>query len=460
MHTKSFIYLCFILLSHALFSQNNTRLFSQKEVLEDLEYLYQTLPKVHRNLFAYTDRKSFDATYRSIKKSITKDSFNLLEVTNLLQPLISSVKNGHTEIPFPGQSYREYAYAEGTLFPLEIAFEDDKCLVRKNFSNNKDIKIGAEVLSVNGRPMGKILQALYPHVSAERMYFKLAKMEFYSFPRLYWQVFGQEDEFNVEIRTDGITKKYVLKAINLIQDYENKREEVLNAQMKLDFIASTAYLNPGSFGGDEMKYRTFIDSAFATILEMKSKNLIIDLKNNSGGNDPFSDYLISYIADRPFSWSSAFSLKTSLLLKDHARNNNDTTSRFFQEILNRPNGEVFEYRFDDYQPQAPEKRFKGKVYVLVNRQSHSQSTVAASQIQDYKFGTIVGEETGEYPSLYASQFKYPLPNTNIVVSVSKGHMIRVNESTKQEGVIPDILIKDHLRDEKDEILEGLLKMIH
>ncbi len=99
----------------------------------------------------------------------------------------------------------------------------------------------------------------------------------------------------------------------------------------------------------------------------------------------------------------------------------------------------------------------GKVYVLVNRQSHSQTTVTAAQIQDYGFATIVGEETGEYPSLYASIFQFKLPNTQIPVNVSKGKIVRVNGSTVEAGVIPDIYIKDHLLDEEDEILEGLLQ---
>jgi C-terminal processing protease CtpA/Prc len=127
--------------------------------------------------------------------------------------------------------------------------------------------------------------------------------------------------------------------------------------------------------------------------------------------------------------------------------------------LTHKDGEIYSYEFDDYQPQPEERRFNGKVYVLVNRQSHSQSAVTASQIQDYGFGTIVGEQTGDYPSLYASVFRYQLPNTGITVQVSKGYMVRVNGSTKEEGVIPDIYIKDHLLDENDEILDGLLEKI-
>ena len=174
---------------------------------------------------------------------------------------------------------------------------------------------------------------------------------------------------------------------------------------------------------------------------------------NNSLNDAHCN-LYAYTSDEPFKWNSEFTLKTSKFLKEHSRKHNDTTSTYFQKILAHKNGEIYNYEFDDYQPQPKQKRFNGEVYVLVNRQSHSQSAVTASQIQDYKFGTIVGEETGDFPTLYASQFQYTLPNTGIVVKVSKGQIVRVNGSKKPEGVIPDMMIRDHLLDDVTDISGG------
>ena len=437
-----------------------SRQFSKTEVLSDLKTLSESLKDAHYNLYAYTPKEEFDRNYNSVKNSIEKDSFNLLEATSIFQSVISKVNNGHTEIGFPGQSYMENAYAGGTLFPLEIAFEYDKVLVRKNWSGNDSIEIGSEVISINGQPIEHILAKIYPLVSAERPYFKNTKIELYSFPRYYWQVFGNLDEFEVEMRSEGASEKYTLLAVSVLDGYEMKRTEVLNASMKLKFFEGSAYLNPGNFSGDEQKYQQFIDSAFAVVNERESKNLIIDLRNNGGGDDSFSDYMVSYIADKPFKWNSSFTLKTSQFLKDHVRQHYDTTQPFWQSVLSHENGEIYDYEFDAYQPQPKEKRFNGQVYVLVNRQSHSQSTVTAAQIQDYGFGTIVGEETGDYPSLYASVFRYELPLTKISVQVSKGYIVRVNGSKEERGVMPDIFIKDHLLDEEDEILDGLLNKIH
>lgn len=433
--------------------------FTKTQILSDMAYLKNTLEEAHYNLYAYTPKKEFDHNYEEVKQSVRKDSFNLLEATSLLQRIISKANNGHTEIGFPGQSYGTYAYAGGTIFPLEIAFEDGKGWVRKNWSGNDSIKVGSEILAINGQSMEQILAKIYPQLSAERPYFKNAKIELYSLPRLYWQVYGQIDSFTVELVCEGKPTKFTLKAVDVIDGYEMKRNEVIDSKMQLKFIGESAYLSPGGFGGDEAKYQQFIDSCFTQIKAQKSKNLIIDLRNNPGGNDSFSDYLVSYFADRPFTWHSHFSLKTSAVLKEHTRKHFDTTKTYFKEILAHKNGTTYEPDLDYYQPQPKAKRFMGKVYVLVNRQSHSQSTVTAAQIQDYGFGTLVGEETGEYPTLYASQFQFRLPNTGITVNLSKGYSIRVNGSTKAEGVVPDIFIKDHLLDEQDEILNGLLAQL-
>ena len=434
--------------------------FSHQEVLEDLEYLRNSLEEAHYNLFAYTTEAAFNQNFEVVKSSIGQDSLSLLEVTSLYQKVISKANNGHTEIWFPGSSYGDYAYAGGTLFPLELAFEDHKVLVRKNLSDNQEIKIGAELLSINKQPISEILDKIYPQISAERLYLKRAKIELFSFPRLYWQVYGKVADFEVQIRQDEQIQNYRLNSIPLIEGFEMKRNEVFSNTRELKFLDKAAYLKPGNFGGEEQKYQDFIDSSFSEINKNNLPFLIIDLRNNTGGDDSFSDYLVSYIADRPFKWHSEFTLKTSAILKQHVRENYDTTIAYWQRILDHEDGSIFPVAYEAYTPQTEEIRYSGKVYVLVNRQSHSQSAVTAAQIQDYGFATIVGEETGDFPSLYASRYSYKLPITGIEVMLSKGYIVRVNGSKKAEGVIPDIYIKDHLLDDKDEILEGLLKALN
>lgn len=434
--------------------------FSREDILEDLAYLKSSLQETHYSLYTYITKEAFDQNFEHVKSSIKKDSFNVLETTSLFQSVVSKVNNGHTEIPFPAASYFAYADSNGTLFPLEIAFEGGKALIRRNLSDNNSIKINSEVISINGLSINEVLNRIFRLISAERKYFKLAKLELFSFPRYYWQAFGEEKNFVVEIKQDEQLKKYELTSIDLIDGFESKRSDIFSSSRELKFLENAAYLKPGNFSGDELQFKGFIDSCFVEIRKKNAPNLIIDLRNNLGGDDILSDYMVSYIADQPFYWCSEFSLKTSSKLKAHVRANNDTTTKYSRSILAHEDGTIFPYAFDVYQPQPSDKRYLGKVYALVNRQSHSQSAVTASQMQDYKFATIVGEETGDFPSLLASQYGYNLPRTGIEVKVSKGYIVRVNGSKQPEGVMPDIYIKDHLLDENDEILDHLLDQLN
>lgn len=433
--------------------------FSQAQVLKDISNLYQSLIETHYNPYAYISNNQLKQQYQTLKSQITKPSYSLIETTKLYQQLVSSINNGHTEIDFPAASYIEYAESGGTLFPLEISLEDNKAFIRANHSTQSSIAKGAELVKINGQPINDVLKNIYPLISAERLYFKNAKLEIYTFPRYYWYAYGQQDSFTVTVSDKHAETQHTVKAINVFDEFEAKKDEILSAQQKLKFFDTVAYLNPGHFSGDETKYQQFIDTAFSKINGNGSKNLIIDLRNNGGGNDSFSDYLVAYIADKPFKWHATFSLRTSELLKQDTKANRDLTMPYWRSIMDNKTGSQYEYHFDEYQPVSPKKRYQGKVYVLINRHSHSQAAVTAAQIQDYGWGIVVGEETGDYPTLYASQFQYSLPITGITVKISKGYIVRVNGSKKQQGVIPSIAIKDHLLDKTDEILTTLLQQL-
>lgn len=437
----------------AIFSQE----FDQKSVLDDLNYLYNSLEQTHYDLYAFTTKEAFKRNFELIRSSIIADSLNLLEVTSLFQRVISKANTGHAEIDFPATVYRSYAANSGTVFPLELAFENGKAYIRRNFSRDSTLAKGSEVIQINGKQIHEILEQLYPQLSAETEYFKLAKLEFWSFPRLYWQVFGEVDSFRVQVKQNDQLSTIQLKAIPLVEEFEMKRDDVIRSSSEFKLFKNAAYIRAGNFSGDIATFKNFVDSSFEKVRDSKLNTLIIDLRNNAGGHDEFSNYLVSYIADKPFMWNSSFKVKTSALLKAHTRTHNDTTHLYFRKILDMNNGEIFSEQFEHTQPQKLQKRFTGKIYVLINRQSHSMAAVTAATIQDYKFGTLVGEETGDHPSLHASQFSYTLPLTKIRVKVPKGYLTRPNGNTNRRGVRPNIFIQDHLIDDDDEILKALLK---
>ena len=71
-------------------------------------------------------------------------------------------------------------------------------------------------------------------------------------------------------------------------------------------------------------------------------------------------------------------------------------------------------------PRNDKFRFKGNVYVLIDRFSYSNATATASIIQDYSFGILIGEETSDLPSSCGGMQAFKLPNTGIEVYFTKG----------------------------------------
>ncbi|MDO6388719.1 S41 family peptidase [Pontibacter sp. BT731] len=460
--------LCLLVLAAPghLTAQHKPIRFAATDVKVDMAYAYETLQKAHYNLYAYVSKPVYDAAYNNLLQSIRKDSLSLLETTMLMQRLLAIGNVGHCEVDFPAASYITYATQGGTVFPLELAFEDGKAFVRKSYMPDSSIKAGDQLLELNGKPIRKLQAAIHPYLSAERSYFKDAKLEFWSFPRYYWAVFGQKEKFNVKVKQAGGKRStHTLDAMTVMGYEASRGGEILKNERSFRYSEDVAYLHPGPFSSPasdgEAQFKAFVDSAFAAINTQQAKYLILDLRNNAGGHNTFSDYLIAYFADKPFRWFSAFTVKTSEVLKTQTRKQypDAIPDDYTRQILENAGGSTFAYAQTMQQPMPEARRFKGKVYVLVNRQSYSMAAVSGALIQDYGFGEIVGEETGDTPTLYAAQFSFQLPRTSVELKVPKGYIVRPNGDEKLAGLIPDHLVRDHLLDEDDEVLRYTLEKL-
>ena len=279
--------------------------FPAEAVQADLKYMYKTLEEAHYNLYAYVSKQKYDKVYKNILHSVDKDSLSLLETTKLFQKLAATGNTGHSEVDFPVQPYIAFAQNGGKVFPLELAFEDDAAYVRKNYTGNTSIAAGDQLVSIDGKTIKSIQKAIHPYLSAERPYFKNAKLEFWSFPRLYWSVFGEKAMFKIKFKkADGSTVTQTIGAIP-VMDYETLRGgEIVSSKPSFNYAGTIAYLNPGPFSSSEAdgeaKFKSFIDSVFTDINANNTQHLIIDLRNNAGGHNAYSDFLISCFADKPF----------------------------------------------------------------------------------------------------------------------------------------------------------------
>lgn len=472
---KTILLLMTLLFTQQVVGQSSEK-YSRDLLKQDLAYLYATLEKSHYNLYIHTGKKEYDAAFKKLEASIP-DSLSLLDTYRLFQPFVALSGLAHCTLDYPfGRVYGPYVQSGGKLFPLNVFIAEKRVLVKGNYSGNEGIERGDELLAINNRPMEEILTEVNRYLSGESAYLKSTVLDMISLPRMLWILEGTAENYTVRIKTKvGEVKEVRVNAIPAaeFEDLFSREEQLFQPGRTFKFIDGIAYIRPGTFMNEEAAGNTsdtetfekgeflhFIDSAFAAIHKNKADGLIIDLRNNAGGSNTFSDELLAYIADKPFRFFSEFKVKTSQVTKKFWKQVNDTSLLSLKEqILSHADGEVFSVEMPFHKPQKDSLQFKGKVLVLTNRYSYSQATVTAAMVQDYGFGTLVGEETADVPTTYGSVHQFTLPHTNIAVTYPKASIIRPSGDASSQGTVPDHRVEENIFTTEDEILEYALNLL-
>jgi len=453
--------------------------FSKKQLRHDLKYLYKTLQETHYNLYATTSKKAYDKAYWVLRQSL-KDSLTLLETYRVFQPFVALAKMGHCTTDHPFQrSYEPFLKGGGKVFPLNITIDQGKALVKTNYTTNDKIMLGSELLAINGVPIKNTLDKIYTYLAGESQYLQNTLLDMYAFPRVLWAISGSSSQYTIKLKTPaGALQELTIPAI-AGQQFEaeySKRESLFEQEREFKFLEKNiAYLRPGMFINTESdgntsktetfkkgKFLKFIEQAFTKVKQKKADKLIIDLRNNPGGSNTFSDEMLAYFAHKKFRFCSDFKVRTSEITKQYWRQVKSEAKLLLdlkEQILSHKNGERFSFDMPYHSPRVDDLTFKGDVYVLINRYSYSQATITGAMIKDYGFGTLIGETTADVATNYGSIHQFDLPHTKIAISYPKALIVRPNGNQEFKGVEPDHLVYDNLFTKKDEILEFTLNLI-
>jgi C-terminal processing protease CtpA/Prc len=159
--------------------------------------------------------------------------------------------------------------------------------------------------------------------------------------------------------------------------------------------------------------------------------------------------MIAFFATRPFRFAKQFRIKVSpaatagnqarLAELGAAGAADDTSHRLAAAYAGRKNGAVVDFPIAENAPREGE-RFQGKVFLLIDRQSYSNTANVAALVQDYGFGTLLGEETSDLATTYGAMEQFTLPRTGIAVGFPKALIVRPSGNLGARGVVPDVPI--------------------
>ena len=442
-------------------------------VRADLQELYAMLRRAHYDLYARTPRAEYDARYRESLASV-RGPMRHLDVVRLFQAFVAVGKVAHAQIGFPEAAFAAYADSGGTMFPADLRVVGGRTLVAHDYSAEPLLAPGTEVIAIDGVAVGARLARLGRYISADHRYMRDALFEF-DFPRLLWLDAGPADAFQVSVRRRGGADTTVSLRALAVRDVEPKRRAWQADYRRVASVLPEriAYLRPGPFfdaeggqvGYDGAAFATFLGTSFRQFIDAHAEDLVIDLRNNPGGDNSFSDPMVAWFADRPFRFASRYTLKASpetrraLAALAEAYPDLPAVKRLQAALRGASDGARVPFEVQEVQPRR-DSAFAGRVWVLINRHTYSNATSVAALIQDYRFGTLLGEETSDLATSYGSAAQFTLPRTKIVVNYPKGYLVRPSGDTAPRGVVPDLCIATPIaHTQGDAVLEEAIRVV-
>ncbi|MEM9301765.1 MAG: S41 family peptidase [Pseudomonadota bacterium] len=449
------------------------------EVRADFEALYAGLKSAHVDLFAHRSRTDYDARYEDTLARFTAP-MSRFEVQVAFQRFVAYGNVAHARIEFPSTAYESFRAAGGRTFPIYPRIVAGRAYVGEDYSSEPGIQSGDEIVAINGEPMSAWLERTAAHVSADTPYIAHSLLEF-RFPSYLWLELGEVEAFRLTLK--GPTGRRDLTIEATTREAQRAAAAEQPVRFSLDSSARTyrmlegriGYLQPGPFYNvedptapwDNVAFLAFVDQAFGHFIESGASDLVIDLRQNPGGDNSFSDAMLAWIAAEPFRFCSAFLIRSS----DEAAASNEArlaqqdsavesvSTLFARQYASVPRGETFEFEIPYAQPRAG-GRFEGRVFALINRHSYSNAVNVAAMIQDYELGTIAGEKTSDMATTFGAMETFELPRTGIEVGFPKAHIIRPSGDRRTDGVTPDWVIASPIvAGADDAVLDALLQRI-
>ncbi|GEM_PF-3547568 len=155
----------------------------------------------------------------------------------------------------------------------------------------------------------------------------------------------------------------------------------------------------------------------------KISKIVIDIRNNQGGNDKLWINLISFLISNPFEIKSEMVVRKSELvdiyLKKYHKNLSISKADAYRNNLLPDNLEYAKLPNTTItiKPNRKSLNYNGQIYLLVNDYCYSSALGFLSAIKGNKQFTSVGQRTGWFGGRGLTPFFFYLPNSNIVFSI-------------------------------------------
>ncbi len=370
----------------------------KKKYIEDIEYLVQNLPLLHKNLYALITKEKFLSVGESIIKRIKDKDLKAEDFNLLLLSILSAIKDPHTS-----------TYTNGRRAPIYFEWVSDgyyPFIIPEDYEKS----LGKKLIKVNGISIKKFCKEEEKYIVFDNEEHKKTELARFLNDEYIIEYISQNTEDNIKYTFED-NKTISLKAVDSntpikqTSIYRIEGNKYLN--MKYNYFVeekdTTLYLKYTRCHEDPEYTIKELRKDIKIILKNKPERIILDLRNNPGGD------------------SSLFSPILSVL-------------------------------------KAYKRASNPHIYCLINRRIFSSGVLNTYDIKHKLKSILVGQPTGQGVNHYGEIKKLILPNSKIEIQYSSKYFKLIDDDS--HNILPDILIEPKIEDimnGKDPVLDYCMK---
>lgn len=466
--------------------------FSAAELRSDFLFLKDKLEKAHPGLFTYTSPQELDKYFTWAYNSI-KDSMNELQFRNVLSYAISKIRCGHTAVR-PSRAFTRYQQRDRSPhFPMNVRVWNDSMVVTSSWLKpDSGLARGTFITSVNGKSVPELLGTLYEFMSLDGYSNGVNEIRLsYSFPFIFRNIYGIAERYTVgyidgngmpeeksipsfkprsrEDSAKGKIKKIdkVEKSVARKSRKKAKRTLLENARsFRIDSASRAGILEINTFTNG-YRLPSFYKKTFRSLKANNIKNLVVDIRDNGGGN------LRNYILLTRYLRKTPFKVADSVIAVTHKMPSHRYVEAAFLNDLYmmltswKKRDGYYHFTFFERHRYKPRQKnhYNGDVYVITSGQTFSAATLFTSAMKGQPDCTVVGEETGggAYGNNGMLIPNLTLPNSRVRVTLPLFRIvIDKNRENNGRGILPDVEVRpsaEAIRRGEDSKMNKVMELI-
>lgn len=392
---------------------------------------------------------NWDSAYQAFIPQVMADD-NIYDYYRTLQKFAALLKDGHTSVGFP-----KYVFDSISFPKIQLnEFDHIPTVINVDSSLEQDIPIGSQIISVNGMPYEEYLSTeVFPYIAS-------------STDHVLWDSGVKtmlrgwiNTDVTIKLRKpDNTTNEIVLTrnrdGVKWVREKKPERQlfEFRQLTDNIDYI----YIK--HFNTDS------IVTMFEKVLPQlsKAKGIVIDIRDNQGGNTGNATAILGYFTDKPLTgskWSTPQTIAAYRAWGVHAYWNGETPEKNEQvrHFMHKS-----KFYGDTWVYTPPEgKKLTVPVAVLINRGTFSAAEdflIFADSLQQF---TYIGEPTNG--STGQPLFYNEVPGGGSWRICTKQDTYPDGRDFVGYGVQPDIRVKvsisDFLKD-SDPVLDSAISYLN